>query len=342
MKRCRVSAIVSSVDSGSLHSMDLDVQSNMSSESGYQSQGENHTGSGSINSVKKKRCLVDQSSTESDEPMIKIEADHDPAAMSQFIKMSVPRLDSQLLLPLMASSANKVQTGMHMGVAYLGMIDSCSQNGIGCAKDMKMGLVPMVASQKGMYPFSVNGLSALDSSGLPEGVKPLFLTSMPGGFMMKETDCVMESDKLSQTNSMSASSGRGSSLGKHKSNQNGSQTLSNGQNKKFVTKESEAEFIEHYTNGMFEYLGHLGRARSSDSYSMTSCSMKSGSSGDTDGMSSVKENNADLTYDNKYPMVCGICNDRATGLHYGIITCEGYVDLFTVVCEVFMCEKKRF
>jgi hypothetical protein len=22
-------------------------------------------------------------------------------------------------------------------------------------------------------------------------------------------------------------------------------------------------------------------------------------------------------------MTCGICNDKATGLHYGIITCEG-------------------
>lgn len=26
------------------------------------------------------------------------------------------------------------------------------------------------------------------------------------------------------------------------------------------------------------------------------------------------------------PMVCMICDDRATGLHYGIITCEGYVN----------------
>lgn len=28
------------------------------------------------------------------------------------------------------------------------------------------------------------------------------------------------------------------------------------------------------------------------------------------------------------PMVCMICDDRATGLHYGIITCEGYVSFF--------------
>ena len=25
------------------------------------------------------------------------------------------------------------------------------------------------------------------------------------------------------------------------------------------------------------------------------------------------------------PMVCMICEDKATGLHYGIITCEGWV-----------------
>jgi hypothetical protein len=25
------------------------------------------------------------------------------------------------------------------------------------------------------------------------------------------------------------------------------------------------------------------------------------------------------------PLVCMICEDKATGLHYGIITCEGYV-----------------
>lgn len=27
------------------------------------------------------------------------------------------------------------------------------------------------------------------------------------------------------------------------------------------------------------------------------------------------------------PMICMICEDKATGLHYGIITCEGYVTI---------------
>ena len=31
----------------------------------------------------------------------------------------------------------------------------------------------------------------------------------------------------------------------------------------------------------------------------------------------------DADSDNEEPMICAICNDRATGLHYGIITCEG-------------------
>lgn len=32
--------------------------------------------------------------------------------------------------------------------------------------------------------------------------------------------------------------------------------------------------------------------------------------------------------DNEEPMICAICNDRATGLHYGIITCEGCKGFF--------------
>ncbi|CAH1785761.1 unnamed protein product [Owenia fusiformis] len=32
--------------------------------------------------------------------------------------------------------------------------------------------------------------------------------------------------------------------------------------------------------------------------------------------------------DNDEPMACGICNDKATGLHYGIITCEGCKGFF--------------
>lgn len=28
---------------------------------------------------------------------------------------------------------------------------------------------------------------------------------------------------------------------------------------------------------------------------------------------------------NEEQMICMICEDKATGLHYGIITCEGYV-----------------
>ncbi|KAK3087006.1 hypothetical protein FSP39_000256 [Pinctada imbricata] len=75
------------------------------------------------------------------------------------------------------------------------------------------------------------------------------------------------------------------------------------------TKESEYSFINHYTNGEFEYNGIL------QSEIMENKSQKS-----TDPPSMVKEMEEVLT--------CGICNDRATGLHYGIITCEGCKGFF--------------
>lgn len=52
------------------------------------------------------------------------------------------------------------------------------------------------------------------------------------------------------------------------------------------------------------------------------------------------------------PMVCMICDDRATGLHYGIITCEGYVRhslklnnrvlSFFPICEQIILCNRRF
>lgn len=39
------------------------------------------------------------------------------------------------------------------------------------------------------------------------------------------------------------------------------------------------------------------------------------------------------------PMVCMICDDRATGLHYGIITCEGYV--FDEQCTAIAAPQRR-
>ncbi|XP_076454831.1 hormone receptor 4-like [Babylonia areolata] len=78
--------------------------------------------------------------------------------------------------------------------------------------------------------------------------------------------------------------------------------------------EKDQEFIRHYTSGTFPYTGHLVEnphnrwppASSSDS-----------------GQQHVQEES-----DGEEALVCAICCDRATGLHYGIITCEGCKGFF--------------
>lgn len=70
--------------------------------------------------------------------------------------------------------------------------------------------------------------------------------------------------------------------------------------------EKDQEFISHYTNGKFVYSGHL--VENPHSKSHLSSSSVEPIQDDSDG---------------EEPMVCAICSDKATGLHYGIITCEG-------------------
>ena len=46
--------------------------------------------------------------------------------------------------------------------------------------------------------------------------------------------------------------------------------------------------------------------------------------------------------DDEEPLICMICEDKATGLHYGIITCEGwvlgnlYLSIIWIICE-YVC-----
>ncbi|CAL1545416.1 unnamed protein product, partial [Lymnaea stagnalis] len=77
--------------------------------------------------------------------------------------------------------------------------------------------------------------------------------------------------------------------------------------------EKDTEFISHYTNGAFVYRGHLAE---------NPHNLKS-----RDG-TSFAENVKCEDSDGEEPLVCAICNDRATGLHYGIITCEGCKGFF--------------
>jgi hypothetical protein len=48
---------------------------------------------------------------------------------------------------------------------------------------------------------------------------------------------------------------------------------------------------------------------------------------DSSASKSSSESPTDDNTPDKEHELCAICNDRATGLHYGIITCEGWVQL---------------
>lgn len=48
-----------------------------------------------------------------------------------------------------------------------------------------------------------------------------------------------------------------------------------------------------------------------------------GGSTNTTGLGRGLDNPHEPTDEDEQPLVCMICEDKATGLHYGIITCEG-------------------
>ncbi|GFN82738.1 nuclear receptor subfamily 6 group a member 1-a [Plakobranchus ocellatus] len=83
--------------------------------------------------------------------------------------------------------------------------------------------------------------------------------------------------------------------------------------------EKDAEFISHYTKEAFVYNGHLAenphnlKPRPPTSPSNT--------------QNCLAETKAEDS-DSEDPLVCAICNDKATGLHYGIVTCEGCKGFF--------------
>lgn len=90
--------------------------------------------------------------------------------------------------------------------------------------------------------------------------------------------------------------------------------------------EKDTEFISHYTNGSFVYRGHLAE---------NPHNVKP-----RDEISSLTESMKQEDSDGEEPMVCAICNDKATGLHYGIITCEGcvFLSIFEHILLYVSCE----
>ncbi|GFR59363.1 nuclear receptor subfamily 6 group A member 1-A [Elysia marginata] len=85
--------------------------------------------------------------------------------------------------------------------------------------------------------------------------------------------------------------------------------------------EKDSEFISHYTKEAFVYRGHLAE----NPHNMKPGPPTSGPnlSGNMLDLAMKAEDS-----DNEDPLVCAICNDKATGLHYGIVTCEGCKGFF--------------
>ena len=225
---------------------------------------------------------------------------------------------------------NEFVNGMHLGVAYVGLpptLGGEEENGheklgIGSQflqNSLKMGLVPMFAPVSDLLPMTSMGLSGLTSAQNTKA-QPLFLTTMPGGFVITSMGPVPV-----MSTGYTAKQGKTCNKRDHQHSVNlsgtdddvDSKASSEPPIKKHMTKENETEFINHYTNGSFVYLGHMPGASQNERKSGEQTEQQEDNNGDlSDLMSS-------MAYYNSQPMTCGICNDKATGLHYGIITCEG-------------------
>ena len=287
LKRRRLSEIVGT---GIGSARDLDNQSTMSSESGYGSQTDRNS-EGKCSSKEpfedgSESEIPDLAATNEDK---KAETNNEETVTAQTHNLHLPP-------PYFSENPN-----FHIGVAYVSFdpnSKTTNDNGDG----LKVGLIPVM---DGMLPFTLKGLSGIRNQNFPEGTQPLFMTSMPGGFVMTNSgpSMVMAGQKVPCAPE---------SVQKHKLAEESRKTC---QSKKVVTKESESEFIDHYTNGLFEYLGHRAGLKSKEA------EKKKAEQQYGENTSSAQETST--KYDNIYPMVCGICNDKATGLHYGIITCEG-------------------
>ncbi|KAL4219212.1 hypothetical protein ACF0H5_021794 [Mactra antiquata] len=321
LKRRRLSDILTTSSIPGNTSIESDVQSNSSSESGYISYSDGNHG--------------DRNNSPDESPVYNISSENSPERSShcekQFInndnETGAPTSNSGINIgqcrsslfsppPYYANTINK----MHVGVAYVGIPTTNDENQLD-GKDInnkfKMGLVPVMSPMSGFIPLAINGLSGVQiPQELSKGVQPVFMTSMPNGFVMTSSGPVAVSSPNRLSNDRKPKSV--SSCGSDRSGPT---------SKKFQTKETESEFIDHYTNGTFVYLGHLGGLKHKVK-NVNESDVGGGNSQTVKEDETVPDMTPVSTYDNKYPMVCGICNDKATGLHYGIITCEGCKGFF--------------
>ena len=171
-------------------------------------------------------------------------------------------------------------------------------------------LVPVVSlPTHGMYPSSLPNLPA-----------PMFFAAPPGGYFLggAETEnmsvpvrpvlTVPAPDNLAQSTAITAGSRQNPPKETNVAPPASSSVQVKPQTIDENRLEKDEEFITHYTLGKFAYTGHLVENPHNKSRLMPSSA--EAAQEDSDG---------------EEALVCAICCDRATGLHYGIITCEGWV-----------------
>ena len=290
--------------------IETDLQSNISAESlesGYGSQSD----ISSVNGRDQQKTLYQ----DGQEKEIKM------GAASNLLYMPPPYRNDQ---------AN----GMHIGMAYIGVAPPSGGEGAGennqegfgsqfIQNSLKMGLVPMLAPISGLLPMTsmgLPGMSTTNKQAATAAIQPLFFTTMPGGFVFTSMGPVPVVSPGQQTKESSVGNKR---VQKQSFCMSGtdddvdSRASSEPPYKKHMTKENETEFIDHYTNGSFVYLGHTPDKAQDGQKVDGQGNQKGDKTGDLSDMLSS------MAYYNSQPMTCGICHDKATGLHYGIITCEG-------------------
>ena len=282
--------------------IESDLQSNISSESGYSSANSSQLDSNTDKDDK-------NDSNESESGNILSDTCETDVSESESKMVPIKLQKNTLFLPPPYKLQGK-DGNVQFGVGYVSFHPCLSKReededdkDSDCSSvsenKFKMGLIPVVSPMSGFLPFTDKGLSNFSMS--KNGLQPIFLTTMPGGFLMTQTGPV---------SAQNTSTFEGTEVS-CKSFTNVSASKPEGISRKIMTKENEEEFIEHYTNGAFVYHGHLPGLKRSNS--------------ETEQSSAYKEADPSppAMYDGTQPLVCGICNDKATGLHYGIITCEG-------------------
>ena len=195
-------------------------------------------------------------------------------------------------------------------------------------------LMPVSAGFPSMANMAANGLKFIPMMGLPaQGMFPATLHNMPApmfiaapqnGYLLTSAESVTTPAGPILAFPSADCATRATSSHSHKQSKvEGDAKPSSPNAPKFKEPimedgrfEKDQEFISHYTNGKFVYSGHLVENPHNRGH-LPSSSMEP-MQDDSDG---------------EEPMVCAICSDKATGLHYGIITCEGSVFL-SISCAV--------